>query len=322
VGLTSSTPAKVHIGLRSLSAQYDEITFEAAVKKVVLKFDKLPSTIDADLLVEINGADWNLRHVDQGERVVYCRDKDEEKVTRIIVITSNHDKTQDGFESGDYEIEGKPSCCGELANVTTFKAHVTASYSFSGQADNGDIHREYDTSQQFDFSGEIATDEYQPPGQFTPSGFLTGTASEHDKVVSTVNGNDFTSTQDGDGPIQSASIVLTMDLEQCTFTFLASTLLEVSNGQPGTFFAILGTIHAGGPHSLTGFTDKIAGGASFPAHSADYVFANPDKDSYEVGGLGSSWFYEPNGELNGGNAQVSWTFEPDPPIESAKAEEP
>ena len=53
--LTSGAPAKVTTVNVSLAAQYDEITFEPDVRKVILKFDKLPESVDVDLLVEING---------------------------------------------------------------------------------------------------------------------------------------------------------------------------------------------------------------------------------------------------------------------------
>ncbi len=322
LGLTSSTPAKVHVEAGSLSAQYDEITFEDAVRKVILKFDGLPAAFDVDLLVEINGTTWNLEHVDdKSQHVVYCRDRDGENVSKIIVISSEHDKTPNGGAEGDYEVEGQPSCCGELAGVTSFKAHVTANYSFSGQHGDGGSEQDFTTSQKFDISAEITHTDFSLPGVFSPSNENpTGTASEHDKIV----GSTFTSTQDGDGPVQDPEIILTMDLKECTFTFVAYGGVEVSNGAPGTFVSQIGEAHAANNRSLTDVVDKISGGMSFPAHSGDWVAAHPDQEAYEVDGLGGWWFNPafPNSENDAGSAQINWTFEPDPPLPNPAVTKP
>ena len=74
---------------------------------------------------------WS-RQNDKSQPLVYCRDHEAENVYRIIVVSSNHEKTRDVLEQGDYGV-GQPSCCGELADVTAWKGHVTLHYSFSGQ---------------------------------------------------------------------------------------------------------------------------------------------------------------------------------------------
>ena len=172
------------------------------------------------------------------------------------------------------------------------------------------------TSQTFDTSGDM--EEGFDPGEFAVE-FFSGTGSEHDKVVSHVGSSTFTATQDGDGQLASGEFRLLLDLQQCTFTFVARASLEVSNGQPGTFTVTLGAVQGAGPHSLTAFTDRLSGSQSFPAHSDNWAVTHADEDAYIVGGLGSSWFLNPDLEDEGGTAQVTWDFEPDPPLTSATA---
>jgi hypothetical protein len=54
----------------------------------------------------------------------------------------------------------------------------------------------------------------------------------------------------------------------------------------------------------------------------NWAIENPDEDAYIVGGLGGSWFLNPDSEHEGGTAQVSWEFEPDPPFPSVTATKP
>ena len=301
--------------IESLAAQYDHFDVDASVKKIVMHFDKVPASVDVDLLYGLDAGGWKLKPVDKSQPVVFCRDHDDEKVDQIIVILSNHDKTPDDFVSAQYKVEVKPSCCGDIANVTQWKAHVTWNYQFSGKQNFG-YERDTTTSQIFDLSAELGS--YMSP-QF--SGSATGTGSEHDKSVSYVGSSTFTSTQDGDGPAESSEILLTLDLQACTFTFFASGQLEVNNGS-GTFTSSVGSVTGGAARSLESFTDKISGSGDFAAHSEDWVSLNQDQDSYEVGGLGSTWFNSPDDESTGGTASITWEFDPDPPIQTSGAAVP
>jgi hypothetical protein len=322
--LTSGAPAKVTTVNVSLAAQYDEITFQPDVRKVMLKFEQLPASIDVDLLVEIDGGDWNLVRVAKGEPVFYCRDHEDENVSRIIVITSNHDRTRFTFASGDYEVEGGPSCCAELANVTAWKGHVSASYGFSGTQVEGAVTRDYTTSQSFDMSGDLVRGN-MPAGEFKTETF-TGSGSEHDEVQSHVGSQDlFPNTQDGSGALTSdGGLRLSIDIQKCTFTFVAHAGLVVVNNYDTDhpFATFLGSARGTGTHSLTAFTDRLSGSASFPAHSVDWNFTHLDGDAYIVGGLGSGWFDVAGGEDSAGSAQITWEFEPDPPITLPQVKEP
>ena len=211
--LTSGAPANVTTVNVSLAAQYDEITFAPDVRKVMLKFDQLPASIDVDLLVEIDGGDWNLVRVDKDSPVAYCRDHDDENVSRIIVITSNHDKTRFTFASGDYEVEGGPSCCAELAGVTAWKGRISASYGFGGTQTEGDITRDYTVSQSFEISGDLTL--FLAPGEFRAASF-TGSASENDEVFSHIPGQvTFPDTQVGSGGFaHDTGMGLSIDLQK------------------------------------------------------------------------------------------------------------
>jgi hypothetical protein len=311
-------PATITANIASLAAQYDHIDVDSSVKKLILHFDKLPATIDADLLVMLDSGDWELKPVeDKSQPVVFCRTHDDEKVDEIVVVLSNHDKDPDNFATAQYKVEVKPSCCGELAGVAHWKAHVTANYSLSGQQNPG-YEVDFTLSQKFDISGELGTNGYDL-NFFSLNDNASGTGTEHDKVVSHVGSTTSTSTQDGDGAIDGASITMTMDFEKCTFTFNTSVELEVNNGY-GTFSAHIGGVYANATRSLTGFTDKISGGMSFPAHSYDWIYANPDQDAYEVAGLGSTWFSSPADESDAGTASITWEFDPDPPLPPLSAE--
>ena len=60
----------------------------------------------------------------------------------------------------------------------------------------------------------------------------------------------------------------------------------------------------------------MSGTASFPAHSLDWHLTHFDGDGYIVGGLGANWFFVSGMEDTAGSAQITWEFEPDPPITS------
>ena len=76
-----------------------------------------------------------------------------------------------------------------------------------------------------------------------------------------------------------------------------------------------------GTHSLTAFSDRLSGSASFPAHSHDWPFTHSD-DGYIGGGLGANWFNVPGLEDSAGSAQITWDFQPDPPLSSPAATTP
>ncbi len=316
LAVTSGTPVKMSTFNPSLAAQYDEITFESDVRKVILKFDKLPGSVDVDLLVEINGQTWNHEQVDKGQPLVYCREREEENVSRIIVITSNHDKTRNAFLIGDYELEGRPACCGELKGVTAWKGHVTASYSFSGTQINNADSSDFDINQSFEVSGNLSL--FLAPGDFRATS-VTGSGSEHDEVVSHLATPTFPETQDGDGGLtHDSGLLLSIDLQKCTFTFVAQATIEVLRSfNPTPFVDLVGNAWALGPHSLTAFTDRLSGSESFPAHSLDWKLTHLDgPDGYIVGGLGAEWFFVPGEEPDAGSAQIAWDFQPDPPLPS------
>ena len=319
LAVTSGTPVKMSTVNLSLAAQYDEITFEPDVRKVILKFDKLPGPIDVDLLVEINGETWTHEQIDKGQPLVYCRDHEEENVSRIIVITSNHDKTRNGFLSGDYELEGRPACCAELVGVTAWKGRVSASYSFSGTQINNADSSDFDINQSFEVSGDLPL--FLAPGDFRAA-VVTGSGSEHDEIVPHLATPTFPTTQDGDGGLtQDSGLALSIDLQKCTFTFVAQATIEVLRSfYPTPFVDLVGNAWALGPHSLTAFTDRLSGTASFPAHSLDWKLTHLDgPDGYIVGGLGAEWFFVPGPEVSPGSAQITWDFQPDPPILSPTA---
>ncbi|HEY7111620.1 MAG TPA: S-layer homology domain-containing protein [Thermoanaerobaculia bacterium] len=323
--LTGGTPSKVASVNVSLAAQYDEITFEPDVRKVILKFDKLPGSMDVDLLVEIDGGDWKREQVSKDVPVVYCREKEDENVSRIIVITSNHEKKRHAYLSGDYEIEGRPSCCSELKGVTAWKGRVSTSYSFGGTQVEGTITRDYTISDSFEISADL---QEVLKGEFRAASF-TGSGSEHDEVASHDESQVFfPNTQDGGGPLtEESGLGLSIDLQNCTFTFAAKGSIEVVNNFdpnfPETFHDLVGIARGTGTHSLSDFTDKLSGSATVPAHSLDWQFTNPDSDGYIVGGLGANWFFV-SPEDSGGSAQISWEFTPDPPVaaQTAKPDRP
>ncbi len=314
--LTSGAPAKVTTVNVSLAAQYDEITFEPDVRKVILKFDKLPESVDVDLLVEINGETWNHEQVVKGQPVVYCREREEENVSRIIVITSNHDKTRNAFLSGDYEVEGRPGCCSELAGVTVWKGRVSASYSFSGTQTYNPDSWDFDINQSFEISGDLSL--VLAPGDFRAA-LVTGSGSVHDEIVSHLATPTFPDNVDGDGGLaQDSGLLLSIDLQKCTFTFVAQATIEVVRSyEPMPYVDVVGNAWALGTHSLTGFTDRLSGSASFPAHSLSWKLTHLDgPDGYIVGGLGAEWFFVSGEEPDAGSAQITWDFQPDPPLPS------
>jgi hypothetical protein len=78
---------------------------------------------------------------------------------------------------------------------------------------------------------------------------------------------------------------------------------------------LVGNAWALGPHSLTAFTDRLSGSASFPAHSLSWKLTHLDgPDGYIVGGLGAEWFFVSVEEPDAGSAQITWEFQPDPPL--------
>ena len=195
---------------------------------------------------------------------------------------------------------------------------MTANYSFSGQKNPG-YELDFSWIQKFDISGELGTNGFDL-NFFSLDDNPTGTGTEHDKIVSHTSSGTVTSTQDGDGAIDiGSSITMTMDFEKCTYTFNTSAMLQVDNGS-GTFVAHIGGIYANAARSLTGFTDKISGGMAFPAHSYDWIYANPGQDAYEVAGLASLLFGSPDQESAAGTGSITWEFDPDPPLPSSSAE--
>ena len=107
--------------------------------------------------------------------------------------------------------------------------------------------------------------------------FFSGTGSEHDKVVSHVGSARSprrrmeTGNSSREIPPAARSAAVHVHIRR-------AGPMQVSNGQPGTFTASLGSVQGAGPHSLTAFTDRLSGSQSFPAHSDNWAVTHTDED--------------------------------------------
>ena len=313
--LTSTKVTTVNL---SLAAQYDEITFEPDVRKVILKFDKLPASIDVDLLVEIDGGSWNLERVDKDTPVVYCRDHEDENVSRIIVITSNHEKTRFDIRERRLRDRGQARLLRRARGRHRLEGARLGELLVLGDADRG--HRHPGLRHQPELRDLRRPDAGVPAVWGVPGGFFHRIGLGARPGREPRGGQDlFPNTQDGAGGLaHDTGLGLSIDLQKCTFTFAARATIEVINNYDTTtpFVDLVGIARALGTHSLTAFTDRLSGSASFPAHSVDWNLTHFDGDAYIVGGLGGGWFNVSGLENAAGSAQITWDFQPDPPLPS------
>jgi hypothetical protein len=309
---------KQHVGIDSLSAQYDQIDVDDNVKKIILRFSKLPAEIDADLLVGILPDKWEHKKIDKTDPVVFCREVAAEKVFRIVVILSNHSKEEGAFASGDYEIERRASCCSDIGEATSVEARVSFGYTHTGEFNGNTVHLSdsstltatlYPDTNGLPFSISFHMD---PPGTLPG-----GTAELHDSIEYAT----YTSFLDGSGsPYGNSGIGLTVDLEKCTCMFAGAAFLP-NKVTPGDFAGpdAAGTAYGAGI-SVKDFADTISGSKSFPAHSEIWGAGHFDESYFLSGGYGFHLWADPANEDNMGAASVTYSFDVKIPDEDSSVE--
>jgi len=299
----------------ALAAQYDQINVQSGVKKVVIRFKNAPAGIDVDLLVKkTNPEKWERRKVDKAKGAGICVDK--EKVERIIVILSNHEKKKDSFLKGTYQVEKRASCCTELGEATSITANVSFNYAHDGDVYGTAIH----ANESAALTAKLTP---VPPAGLDIITFAssapTGTGTIHDRED--FDGGDSTAI-DGSGPPQSGSgISLAIDLTNCTCQFDAGAYIDVNVTPPGGpgGQAAVGAVGATGM-DIGGYADQIDGSGSFDAHSSGGP-SGSSVQKYIPGGLGILYFINPANENTGGAAGVNWSFSPTFPAASSSAKE-
>ena len=306
---------KQHVAIDALSAQYDQIDVDENVKKIILRFSKLPSQIDVDLLVGIVPDKWELRQVGKTDPVVFCREVAAEKVFRIIVILSNHSKEEGTFAAGDYEIERRASCCSDIGEATSVEARVSYGYTHTGEFNGNTVN----LSDSATLTATLHPDTNGLPftiGFFMdPPGTLPGgTAELHDSIEYPGS----TTHLDGSGaPYGNSGIGLTVDLEKCTCAFAGAAFLP-NKVTPGDYGGPNAAGYARGAGiSVKDFAETVSGGKAFPAHSDIWGISHLDDSYFTSGGYGYLIWTNPANEDNMGAANVTYSFTFDIPDNSS-----
>lgn len=288
------------VAVVALAARYDAIDIEdPAVRKIILRFDKVPG-LDVDILAG-NAQSGTWKRIKVGSKpVVFCRDIPEQNVYKLYVILSNHDKTRGNKISGSYEIESRPSCC-DFAAATSWKAHISFTYSHSGNILAG---FDVQASHSADVSSDLTPIQMEPDVAEFLGEVVTGTASIHDQEIFTSKTNKI----DGQGPpIQGSMLDLLINPISCTYTFSLLTALDATGPDGISGPSDIGILWKKTESTMKDAADVLEESASFAAQD---VFCVPATgcDTYYPGGYALDFDLSPG--AGAGAAEVSWKFEP------------
>ena len=297
----NSVPATT-VKIQPLAAQFDQFFLDPAVRKIILRFDKI-SKADVDVIAKIKDT-WKRFKVDTSKPLVFCRKVAAEDVSQMIIVLSNHEKTEGKVLKGSYKIEREASCCGKVADAIAWDAHVTFNWAHTGSNLGYDI-----TAQQ---SGSVFAhlefvDLENPATRTFETTVLTGEGTIHDLMTS-----EFSSVaHDGTSPTEPGSSAgLYFDLEQCTYIFRFEPFIEATVTPPGyNSVMLVGTV-VGKGLNLGSFADVLEGSGSFEARTGVWSNDHPDVSIYSPAGIGSMLFHDLSSDEIQGVAAVTWTFEP------------